>query len=150
MFGKQVENYPDYCIRGLSEPGMVVNEIVTGAAYDFQLNKDRTDGYLELSVNWKDEETVIDFTLQQKKNNGNRKFKHGVAILPRNKINIGKVNSKFIDKVSYERKPLKGNKYHGNLLLKKEMGQKNLKRIVASTLALHSNYISPDRDKIGK
>ena len=76
-------NFPETIIRGISSPThievMENIEIVCLEAFEFRSSPDRTDNYEECSINWEDDLTVVDFTLNQKNENGEYKFRVGLT-----------------------------------------------------------------------
>jgi hypothetical protein len=79
----------------------------------------QSDGWIDESINWEDDESAISFTLNQKKPDpdNNLQFKVGVAIIDRHKlddyINLPAVSGKIL----YERARIEGNYYHGNICI---------------------------------
>jgi hypothetical protein len=106
---------------------------VHSAAFHFSLEQERTDGCWEASINWEDHETVIQFTLSQTNRDGNPQFKC-VVVLARAKIDWYRENSSARGLLSYERQPLEGNPFHGNLLLKDRL-EKRFRNQIAGALA---------------
>lgn len=123
-------DYPDNCIRGLSKGSEITVEgFVPENAFYFS-NVQREDGWDEQSINWEDDDSVIRFTLNQKKENGDIKYVNGVAVIYRYKID------RLIERISkgllgYERKRIEGNHFHGNILLKSGTSKKTMKIIAA-------------------
>jgi hypothetical protein len=64
-------DYPDLCIRGvinhhfLDDDGNPKTDV-----FIFQKNHSRPDGWTEESINWQDDEKAINFTLKQKRSDG--------------------------------------------------------------------------------
>lgn len=120
---------------------MVQEGQITGSAFQFHKGRDRQDGFLEASINWEDEEDVIKNTLSQQDPNKEQKFRFGVAVLSRGKIDWFRENTVPGQLVSYERRIIKGeNPHHGNLLMKANAG-KIYRGLIASHLAAISFYI---------
>jgi hypothetical protein len=134
-------DYPDNCIRGLSRDSEITVEgFVPENAFYFK-NVQREDGWDEQSINWEDDDSVIRFTLNQKKENGDIKYVNGVAVIYRYKID------RLIERISkgllgYERKPIDGNHFHGNILLKSGTSKKTMK-IIAAGISLEVEKIVP-------
>lgn len=84
-----------------------------------------------------DDEYAIDFTFSQTKEDGQPQFKVGVAILPR--VELEKVKRRH-GHFDYERAPVEGNRYHGNLLLQDDV-RKPVKTMIRSALALASEIL---------
>ena len=134
-------DYPDNCIRGLSKGcEITVEGFAPEHAFYFD-NVQRKDGWDEQSINWEDDESVIRFTLNQKKENGDIKYVNGVAVISRYNID------RLIDRMAkgllrYERKRIDGNRYHGNILLKSGTSKKAMK-IIAAGISLSVEKIVP-------
>lgn len=136
--------YPENCIRGLSKNcEITVENLLPEDAFYFK-NVQREDGWDEQSINWQDDDSVIRFTLNQKKENGDIKYVCGVAVIPRDRID------RLIDRISnsllgYERKPIDGNHFHGNILLKSGTTKKNMKVIAAGISLAVSKIVKSER-----
>ena len=116
-------SYPDNCIRGISDPHCLLEggTVVSLHLFNFQKSPNN-NGWSKESINWMDDEKALDFTLNQEKNE-RLQFKVGAAILPR--ADIDRINKRHSQTrpLSYERKPIENvNPYHGNLLLKDDIG----------------------------
>ena len=132
---------PANSIIGIKSEGYVFDyqrSSVSSEAIDFKTNPDRIpdDEMLEQSINWEDDQTVREFTLNQRRIEGEIKFKGGIAILP--KVNLERILNLpcFKDILDCERNELQDNSYHGNLLLKSST-DKRLKNQLRSTIATH-------------
>ena len=129
--------YPDQCIRGIVSPDwLITNDVASSAMYTFKVG-DRKDGWTESSINWRDDEKAVDLALNLKNDDGELRYKIGIAILPRSVLDMIRKNRGFSDLFDYERAPTEDNSYHGNLLLLKEMNPQ-LKKSVRSELAFRS------------
>lgn len=109
-------------------------------AFQFGNHTDkRSDNYHEASVNWEDDRGALITLLEQKKEGTNEiMFKFGYARLP---LNLVKVTLKsFMDKncLAFERRPLKDNPYHGNILIPGDL-QKQEKTMIQNNLAAIAN-----------
>ena len=127
-------NYPKNSIKGIPNNDFLI-EGRTVAPHLFHFEQTRDDGGLEQSINWEDDESVIGFTLNQRKENGDLQFRAGVAILPCSEIDRLNKRPAIRGLLSYERNPLDDNPYHGNLLLQANV-PKPIMRLIASGLAL--------------
>jgi len=141
-------NYPERCIKGIPSTEYLdsqFGETIVGAhLFQFQDRGNRTDGWLEESVNWEDDDTVIDRTLRQEKAPGQKQFKGGVAIIARRDLDQMKMSGRFATVLDYERQPVADNPYHGNLLLATRTA--NIRRkLSAAQLALCVSKILPQR-----
>ena len=135
--------YPDDCIRGISNPQSVTsgNTIASDVFYFWERDK-RSDGWIELSVNWHDDDGAIEITLAQRKENGEIQFKYGLALLPRSGVETIMRMPGLSDMLTYERRALPDNPYHGNLLLREGVEPAKMKQI-AGTLALYVVAVIP-------
>ncbi len=70
--------------------------------------------------------------MEQRKENGELQFKMGVSILPREELDRLNHLPTINGILSYERRPLEGNPYHGNLLLRDNTPSVLMKSIAAS------------------
>jgi hypothetical protein len=133
--------YPEKCIRGISTQDAIGqgkdNPVALAALFQFQSCRSKEKPWLEDSINWMDDGNAISFTLKQTKN-GELQFKVGIATLALEKLKL--VGRKY-GHLSYERNaiedkmdPSKNNKYHGNLLLSRDL-QKPFKNQIRSVLA---------------
>ena len=132
--------YPKDFWRGIPNKDFISNGVVLPSAFQFD-DEIRSDGYKELSVNWNDNDESLEIALSQKKDNGKIQFPGGVAQL--DLTNVELVLSLHIanKSFSYERQPIDGNPYHGNLLVLGSVN-KQIRSLISSGLALvASNHI---------
>jgi len=137
-------SFPDNCIKGIPNSDFLLAD-GSAASHLFYFKKEqaRVDGWIEQSINWEDDDSAVEFTLNQRKENGEKQFKAGVAIVPRNEIDrLGRLPT--VDKgiLSYERQCLENNHYHGNILLQTNVPKPTMKKIAAG-LALAVSKIVP-------
>jgi len=91
----------------------------------------------EASINWDDDKKAIEFTFNQKKNEGALKYEGGVATLPRRELDkIRKLYGPM--QFNYERERRPGNKYHGNLLLNLTNMNPRISKMIRVVLAHYS------------
>lgn len=138
-------NYPKNSIKGLPNNDFLI-EGRTVASHLFHFEQTRDDGGVEQSINWEDDESVIDFTLNQKKANGDLQFRAGVAILPRSEIDRLSKLPTISGLLSYERSPLDNNPYHGNLLLQANVPRAKMRQIAASLALAISGITTQNRE----
>lgn len=128
---------PEKCIRGILNPGFIDEDGVANIGL-FQFRKrEPSDDWLEASINWMDDKKAIGFTLNQTKDNGEFKFKVGIAILPRSDLDRIKKRHGIAGHFKYKRASSQDNRYHGNLLLKNDILTVR-KRMVCNLLAFYS------------
>ena len=143
--------YPDTLLRGLITPSSVTSErYVTAEAFQFQdFRQKRSDNYNELSINWEDSDEAVDVLLKQKKEGSeDPQFKIGFARMSFSRIK-DVLKPHISDKTySYERKPVDGNPYHGNLLADAKLSKQIVKNIQHSlaTIATADVYLRSDEN----
>lgn len=125
--------FPKEFIRGISNKDFIFDGQILPSAFHFE-DQGREDKMLEASINWLDDNEAIIVALRQKKDNGKFQFPAGLAKLNLEKVKFflkGYVENGF----SYERAPIEGNQYHGNLLLDSSIDKK-IRHIIMNGLAL--------------
>lgn len=140
-------SYPKNSIKGIPNDSFLVEDGSVGShLFHFKEEHTRDDGWIEQSINWEDNEFVVDFTLHQKKEDGNLQFSAGAAIIPR--YEIDRLNNRPTIKglLSYERRPLDNNPYHGNILLRASVPKPTMKKIAASLALAVSKIFSQRQD----
>lgn len=128
-------NLPDKFLRGIPNKDFLDKEgYPTSSLFYFgQKNLSiRDDGFNEESINWFDDDGVIQFTLDQKKEDGSFQFKIGATILLKSEIELINTKPYVNNALKYERDMLTENKYHGNLLLKNDVPKALMMRIAAA------------------
>jgi hypothetical protein len=139
--------YPLNCIKGIpNKKDFIVEDGSVGSnLFHFKLENVRPDGWVEQSINWEDDDTVAEFTLNQRKTDGTIQFKAGIAIIPREEIDRVNKQPTVRGLLSYERQILENNPFHGNILLKAGVPKLTMKKIAAaiaiavSVIKLRSN-----------
>lgn len=129
-------NFPDTCIRGIPNETFLTEDGAVGShLFQFTTQPGRQDGWLELSINWEDDEAVSDFTLQQIRQDGTLQFRAGIAFLLVEEIERLNQRPMVRGLLGYERQELPDNPYHGNLLLRADT-VKHTRKLVEAGLAL--------------
>lgn len=137
--------FPDNCIRGIKSGAFLTDDGRVGASlFFFEERYTRVDGWTEQSINWEDDDHAIEFTLNQRKETGEKQFKAGVVVIPRNGIDRVRKLPGVIDKLSYERQRLDDNPYHGNMLLQANVRKPTMK-LIGAALALAVSRIIPQQ-----
>ncbi len=145
--------FPDEYYRGISDKSWITPQgYVSAAAFQFKEynaeSRENDDGYIELSINWNDDEKSLTTLLNQKKQGSDVcQFKFGYCKM--NRLQVDLMLKQYIrDKLfSYERKPINedeankimANPYHGNLLLHKTVEKqvkKNIEHILAGSVEI--------------
>ena len=138
-------DYPENIIKGIPNKDCLIEGRIVGSNL-FHFNQPRDDGGVEQSINWEDDESVVDLTLNQRKADGELQFKEGVARLPRSEIDRLNERPTISGLISYERSPLDGNPHHGNLLLQVNVPKQTMKLIAAGLAIAISDIITQNRE----
>ena len=129
-----MDNYPDTCIRGIPNNSFLTEDGSIGThLFYFKNEHSRDDGWTEQSINWEDDTSVIEFTLNQEKEDGELQFKAGAVLIPREEIDRLKNRPTVSGLISYERQPLENNPYHGNILLQARLPKPTMRKIAAGS-----------------
>jgi hypothetical protein len=133
--------YPDNCIKGIPNENFITNDGFVGSDlfYPPSDSQPNEEGWLESSINWEDEPSVVDFTLDARKEDNSRRYKSGAIRLARYEIDRIILALPSSDLLDYERNPIPDNPHHGNILFG-EM-ENRTRRMIAGGLALHSSII---------
>lgn len=130
--------YPERFIKGVPNSTLLTEDNIPLASLMFDESRDdqgRQDNNLESSINWEDDEGSLQILLKQKKANDKYQFSAGAVFLSRDELDRISKNPTLKGRVSYERHPIEGNYYHGNLLLQKGL-PKNTRNMIASHIAI--------------
>lgn len=137
-------NYPENFLRGISDKALIApNGDISSAVFYFD-PQHITDDWMVQSICWEDNNSVISLMMCQKNKEGNIQFKAGVVRVPRGSISYINKLPMFRGLLSYERKRLEDNPYHGNLLLKKDT-LKGKRKIVAALIVAHVSQVLPQQ-----
>jgi hypothetical protein len=134
--------YPNNCIRGIPKDISITQEGTPPSHLFYFKDVHREDGWDEQSINWEDDDSVIEFTLKQRNENGDIQFVNGVAVVSRHEIDRLIDRPQIKGLLQYERKPKDDNRYHGNILLKSGTSKQTMK-LIASGIALAFEKIVP-------
>ncbi|MHB8336513.1 MAG: hypothetical protein ACYDEE_03755 [Ignavibacteriaceae bacterium] len=138
-------DYPESFLKGITDNQYLDEDGgVAANLFYFDPKKnvpEREDGYNEESIFWRDDENAVTLILSQRKNE-NIQFKYGAAVVKLEEIDRLKKLRQYQDILSYERKRLEDNPYHGNLLLSKNTG-KQVMRKLAGAIATVCQEIIP-------
>ncbi len=137
-------NFPDFCIRGIVKKSYIYEdtETVSAALFipDSRTRVTRSDEGTETSINWDDNDKVLEFTLQTRdeKNQAVLAFPHGAIKLPRHVLDdVVNLPSTF-QAITYERQEIDNNPYHGNIVFRAGIPQHTI-NMIANVLAAHSS-----------
>jgi hypothetical protein len=138
-----IKEYPNNCIKGIPDKNFLTPDKTRCGShlFHFKIIANRNDKLIETSINWEDDSSVIEFTFNQSNPDGNKQFKAGIALIPRIEIDKIKQLSFAKGRLSYERRPEKHNKYHGNLLLREDVPNHVMKQIAANIALIASEKI---------
>ena len=125
-------SYPDNFLRGISDKTLIAPDGVNVSAAVFRFDRSKiNNGCLEHSICWEDDDGVVDLMLRQKKEDGAIQFKAGIVRVPRSCVHYINKLPQIKGLLSYERKELDDNPYHGNLLLKKDTHKFAMMKVAA-------------------
>lgn len=137
-------DYPDHCIRGVRD-GKQINPAegralsACFAPYE-KTAEARDDGCQETSINWEDSDQVLEFTLNYRaKPTAYYTFPLGAVRVPREKIDAVNTYEQVRDSIFYERRPVEGNDYHGNIVFKTGLTKTQISFICTLLAASSSN-----------
>jgi len=131
------EEYPSEFARGILNSNYLLDEKPDANLFSGFEASNRSDGYAELSINWVDNENAIAMLKDQKKKESEQsQYSCGVGLFSTKELErLCQQNLYCKDSLSYERKPIEGNEFHGNLLLLEEINlNKKKKNIIAATI----------------
>jgi hypothetical protein len=128
-------DYPIELIRGIPNNTYLENGYPNTRLFnECDVNPGREDDYYETSINWKDEDQALMLIFDRKRDNGEYQFKVGGAILSTFELDRLCKKPQIKGLLSYERRIVEGNIYHGNILFKKET-PKSMRNMIASAIA---------------
>lgn len=117
------QEYPLTFLRGIpnkSPQFFDSNDQITGGIFRPADEQLPVDDFYELSINWEDDSSILNITLQSRLEDGELHFKGGAARISRQKIDEMQQEPPYKGVVKYRRSPLIDNKYHGDLLLQRD------------------------------
>lgn len=132
---------PENFLRGFNTKDCFTKEqnVAIGAFQFGNHTEDRNDNFHEASVNWEDDDnSVITLLALKKEGSDEPMFNYGYARLS---LNLVKVTLKsLIEKnyLTFERKPLPNNPYHGNILIPGDISRPE-KTMIQNNLAAIAN-----------
>lgn len=124
---------PESFFRGFSSGEIFSSEgIVLPGAFDFKAVQNRK--YLEASINWNDDRHSLRILCEQRseKQNNDFQFKYGYSELSLSAVLM--LLKPYSAYFGHERAPLKGNPYHGNLLVRSDLSKQS-RRMISNSLA---------------
>jgi hypothetical protein len=140
-------DYPSNFLRGIpnkSPQFFDSREQVTGNIFRPHDDQNPENGFYEISINWEDDDAVESFTLRELKDDGSYRYKGGVARVSLERINQMQQEPAWNGAVDYNRDPIEGNNYHGNLFLdENKLQNKNNKKALMARLQLTILHVVP-------
>jgi hypothetical protein len=122
-------------LRGIPNDDFIEDEFPTSVLFYFEKRADQQDSadcYQEQSINWRDDDGALTLLFNQRKPDSSIQFKAGAAVLSRHELDRLISRPALKQRLSYERSETTDNRYHGNLLLRKEVSRSTMKMIAAS------------------
>ena len=117
-------NYPDELLRGIPNKRECLDGEgrVRQSLFLFSEKPREDDRYFEVSINWRDDEGALPVLLNQrvKDKDDEFQFKAGVAVISKKELDILIKKPMSSGELSYERRRLPENHYHGNIICKTE------------------------------
>lgn len=140
--------YPDCLYRGFTQQTVLPDGTLGGNAFDFKEFDNR--GIEECSINWGDDEGALRQIAMQERDNGKKQFKFGACRIPRAEIDhIRGLAAAMARGFDYERRPVEGNLYHGNLLCKTSLSGANKRALCGMLAMLYDElYTRADLDQL--
>jgi len=141
-----MDNFPETCIRGIDKLKHVYQDTDTVSSQlfvpDNRTSEKRADKGQETSINWEDDDSVLEFTLDSRDENDQNKllFPHGAVKLPRQIIDNVINEANTINAIAYERDRLPHNDYHGNIVFQVGLPGHTI-NMVASVFALYCSKV---------
>jgi len=128
-------------LRGLSADDWVSDGFATAAAFQFKYEPSALkDGCSANSICWEDNTEVVNLMLLQERD-GHYQFKAGIGRIPREDLERLMKLLTFRGILSYERDPVEGNPYHGNILVSTKSSIAQRKLLPANIAACVSEVI---------
>lgn len=122
------KTFPSSLFRGFTVSAIQDDGMLSASAFEFKEFDGR--GIQECSVNWNDDAGSLLQIAAQKKENGQKQFKYGACQISRAVIDrMSGLAAAIAAGFNYERKPVEGNPYHGNLLCKTELSRSGKKAL---------------------
>jgi len=146
--------YPATFLRGIPHDGNQYFDNrgnATGYIFRPHSNQQPANGFYEQSINWEDNDTVVRFTLSERKSDNTLRYKGGAARVLREEIDRIGQEVPFIGVVAYNRDPIEANSakgieenpYHGNLLLHEGRVNSAMRKAVFARLKLTIKEVIP-------
>lgn len=139
-----MENYPDELIRGVTNSSELDDEgNATVNTFIFRDNLSRSDNKLELSIIWCDDyDKAFSIAMDQVKGDGSFQFKTGIVKLVRSRVDEMRKTPPIKGKLEYERAPIEGNEFHGNIICPSGLSKQTMNLIRASlVLSVNSTFL---------
>ena len=142
------DEFPDSVYRGFTQQAVQSDGTLASNAFDFKEFDNR--GIEECSINWNDNKGALLQIASQEKDEGRKQFRFGACRIPRAELDhMRGFASAIAFEFGYERRPVEGNGYHGNLLCKTGLNNAS-KRTLCGMLAMIYDelYSREDLDRV--
>ena len=140
--------FPDSAYRGFTQQAVQSDGTLGGNAFDFKEFDNR--GIEECSISWGDSDDALLQIAAQEKDDGRRQFRFGACRIPRVELDhIKGLTAAMAFDFGYERSPLEGNPYHGNLLCKTGLSATSKRTLCGMLAMLYDElYTREDLDRL--
>lgn len=140
--------FPNSIYRGFTQQAVQADGSLGGNAFDFK-EFDGRDAE-ECSINWNDDDGALLQIASQEKESGAKQFRFGACRIPRAELDhIRGLTQAMAFDFSYERRPVEGNDYHGNLLCKIGLTTASKRTLCGMLAMLHDRlYTRAELDQI--
>ena len=135
--------FPDSLYRGFTQDVIQSDGTLGANAFDFREFDNR--GVEECSINWADDErSLLLIALQEK--DGRKQFKFGACRIQRDEIDhMRGLAAAMASGFDFERRPVEGNPYHGNLLCKTGLSNASKRRLCGMLAMLYDEVYTRDQ-----
>ena len=131
-------DFPERLIRGIYDQSMVDEDgYVKPGFLQFSTHNARSDGWIEESINWEDNEEVVPRTLAETREGGELKFRGGAAPMLFTNVHGLSKKPRVEGNFRYERNEQDENPNHGNLLVLK-VAPSHIRKMIVADLALNA------------
>lgn len=133
-----MDDFPDYCLRGMYTENDITQEgIVSATAYfpKGETARDRNDGKCETSIDWEDDSDAFHACMSR--------YERGVARLSRSALDEINGYPSINGILGYERSPTPENPKHGNILFPADFldKSKSYRYTIAGAIAARAELV---------
>ncbi|NLD94761.1 MAG: hypothetical protein GX639_19065 [Fibrobacter sp.] len=141
-------SYPTELLRGITAKDQIDDDEFPSSVLFYFTERDnlpkRSDNNIEESINWRDDAGADDVLFNQLKEDKQLQFRFGAAVVCRHELDRVIQTNVVNHQLSYERKAIPENKYHGNLLLSRDVPPRVRKKISATIATMCVKKIMPN------